>query len=64
MSEKFYKVNLDELTDLLESEWLLTKLQNAGVDNWPGYEESGINDFEDRDWYIEEGMEYFEEVSE
>lgn len=56
---KFYKISENELIDLLESEYMLLELQNAGVDNWPGYEEA---DLWNSDEYINSEITGFEEI--
>ena len=37
---KYYKVSEDKLKELITHEWELLELENAGVDNWGGYEET------------------------
>lgn len=60
---KFYKISHDELYDLIESEWMLTQLQDAGVDNWPGHDEADLWR-ESRNDEIEEEIAEFKEIEE
>lgn len=64
MSKKFYKISQDELEDFLESEWMLFRLVNAGVNNWEGYEKAGVLDTESRNAYLESCIEDFKEIGE
>lgn len=64
MKNTFFKVSYDELADLLESEWMLYRLQDAGVDNWPGYDEADLYNSDERDEHIAESMVTFEEIEE
>lgn len=38
MNEKMVSITKDEYDQLIESQKLLIALQNAGVDNWEGYD--------------------------
>jgi len=38
VDEKTVTITVKEYQSLKESEWELTCLENAGVDNWSGYE--------------------------
>lgn len=62
MKNTFFKVSYDELADLLESEWMLNQLNDAGVDNWPGYDNADLYNGEYRDEYVAECMVNFEET--
>lgn len=64
MEDRYVKISVKELMELLESWDKLNKLESLGVDNWEGYGLSnydGEND-EDFEWTAEKILEEYEEV--
>lgn len=39
-NEEMITITKKEYDDLIDSEWELTCLQSAGVDNWSGYDDA------------------------
>lgn len=59
MSEKYYKVSLEELYSMLHDQAILECLEVSGVDNWEGY---GGWDWDDVDTTVIEHLAGYEEI--